>query len=179
MEAAVIISSYPVGVTRLLGWCVNSLGESHVPPWIPSLAGDYGIGGPPGAWLRLRGQSWARQEEAAGGFLRVGRPGSCWAGSQPEKEFPSHAFFFFFLIYFWLHWVFVAVGGLSLVAASRATLRCGVWTYHCGGFSCCGAEALSAWASVVVARGLSCSTACGTFRNQGSNPCPLHRQADS
>ena len=89
------------------------------------------------------------------------------------------AFFFFFLIYFWLHWVFVAVGGLSLVAASRATLRCGVWTYHCGGFSCCGAEALSAWASVVVARGLSCSTACGTFRNQGSNPCPLHRQADS
>ena len=26
-------------------------------------------------------------------------------------------FFFFFLIYFWLRWVFVAVRGLSLVAA--------------------------------------------------------------
>ena len=33
--------------------------------------------------------------------------------------------------------------------------------------------------SVVVARGLSCSVACGIFPDQGSNPCPLHRQADS
>ena len=41
------------------------------------------------SWLRLRGQSWARQEGAAGGFLRVGWLSSC-AGSQPEKEFPSH-----------------------------------------------------------------------------------------
>ena len=33
--------------------------------------------------------------------------------------------------------------------------------------------------SVVVAHGLSCSTACGIFPDQGSNPCPLHWQADS
>ena len=33
--------------------------------------------------------------------------------------------------------------------------------------------------SVVVAHGLSCSTACGIFLDQGSNPCPLHQQADS
>ena len=33
-----------------------------------------------------------------------------------------------------------------------ATLRCGVQASHCGGFSCCGAWALDAWASVVVAR---------------------------
>ena len=33
--------------------------------------------------------------------------------------------------------------------------------------------------SVVVAHGLSCSTACGIFPDQGLNPCPLHRQADS
>ena len=33
--------------------------------------------------------------------------------------------------------------------------------------------------SVVVAHGLSCSAACGIFPDQGSNPCPLHRQADS
>ena len=32
---------------------------------------------------------------------------------------------------------------------------------HCGGFSCCGAWALGARASVVVAHGLSCSAACG------------------
>ena len=38
-----------------------------------------------------------------------------------------------------------------------APLRCGAWASHCGGFSCCGAQALGAQASVVVAHGLSCS----------------------
>ena len=33
--------------------------------------------------------------------------------------------------------------------------------------------------SVVVAHGPSCSAACGISPDQGSNPCPLHRQADS
>ena len=33
--------------------------------------------------------------------------------------------------------------------------------------------------SVVVAHGLICSAACGIFLDQGSNPCPLHWQADS
>ena len=33
--------------------------------------------------------------------------------------------------------------------------------------------------SVVVAHGLSCSVACGIFPDQGSNPYPLHWQADS
>ena len=33
--------------------------------------------------------------------------------------------------------------------------------------------------SVVVAHWLSCSVACGIFPDQGSNPCPLHWQADS
>ena len=33
--------------------------------------------------------------------------------------------------------------------------------------------------SVIVAHGPSCSTACGIFPDQGSNPCPLHWQADS
>ena len=72
-----------------------------------------------------------------------------------------------------------------------ATLPCGVWTSHCSGFSCRGARALGPQASVVVARrlqstgsvvvahGLSCSAACGIFPDQGSNPCPLHWQADS
>ena len=36
-----------------------------------------------------------------------------------------------------------------------ATLCCGAWASHCGGFSCCGAWALGVWASVVAARGLS------------------------
>ena len=33
--------------------------------------------------------------------------------------------------------------------------------------------------SVIVAHGPSCSTACGILPDQGSNPCPLHWQADS
>ena len=50
--------------------------------------------------------------------------------------------------------------------------------FHYSGFSCCGAQALGAWASVVVAHGLSCSEARGIFLDQGSNPCSLHWQAD-
>ena len=33
--------------------------------------------------------------------------------------------------------------------------------------------------SIVVACKLSCRSACGIFLDQGSNPCPLHWQADS
>ena len=33
--------------------------------------------------------------------------------------------------------------------------------------------------SVIVAHGSSCSAACRIFPDQGSNPCPLHWQADS
>ena len=41
------------------------------------------------------------------------------------------------------------------------------------GLSSCGSQALEA-GSVVVAHGLSHSTACGIFPDQGSNTCPLH-----
>ena len=49
--------------------------------------------------------------------------------------------------------------GFSLVAASRgySSLRCA--GFSLGGFSCCGTRAIGAWASVVVARGLS---SCGS-----------------
>ena len=42
-----------------------------------------------------------------------------------------------------------------------------------------GACGLQSTGSVVVAHGLSCSTACGIFPDQGSNPCLLHWQVDS
>ena len=59
--------------------------------------------------------------------------------------------FFFKLIdyfYFWLHWVFLVVQGLSLVSASR-----GHSPLTCTGFSL--RWSLDPWASVVAARGLS------------------------
>ena len=58
--------------------------------------------------------------------------------------------------------LFIACAGLSL---SRPLLLLST-SSRCAG-------------SVVVAHGPSCSAACGIFPDQGSNPCPLHWQADS
>ena len=100
------------------------------------------------------------------------------------------SFFFFFLkdflffkiylfIYLWLCWVFVSVRGLSLVVASggHSSSRCVVLSLsrplllRSTGSRRAG--------SVVVAHGPSCSAAYGILSDQGSNPCPLHWQADS
>ena len=94
------------------------------------------------------------------------------------KEF-LYFYYFYLFIYLWLCWVFVSVRGLSLVAASggHSSLRCAGLSpsrpllWRSTGSRCAG--------SVVVAHGPSCSTACGIFPDQGSNPCPLHWQADS
>ena len=65
---------------------------------------------------------------------------------------------FFIIIHLF---IFGCVGSLLLSAGFLwlrrvgATLRCGAWASHCGGFSCCGAWALGVRASVVVAHGLS------------------------
>ena len=99
-----------------------------------------------------------------------------------HEEAHFNIFFFiilFYFIYFWLCWVFVSVRGLSLVAASG-----GHSSSRCAGLSL--SRPLLLWStgsrragSAVVAHGLSCSAACGIFPDQGSNPCPLHWQADS
>ena len=60
-------------------------------------------------------------------------------------------------ILFWLHWVFAAAHGLSLVVASGSYSSCYAQASHGCGFSCCRAQALSTWTSVVVAHGLSSS----------------------
>ena len=90
-------------------------------------------------------------------------------------------FFFFFnlFIYFWVCWVFVSVRGLSPVPASG-----GHSSSRCVGLSLSQPLPLRSTGSrragsIVVAHGPSCSAACGIFPDQGSNPCPLHWQADS
>ena len=85
-----------------------------------------------------------------------------------------------------------------LVAMSRGH-SCVAWASHCGGFSCCRAQALErsgfrscgecaqelwlpgsrATGSIVVAHGLNYSVACGSLPDQGSNPCLLRWQAGS
>ena len=69
--------------------------------------------------------------------------------------------------------------GLSLVVASG-----GHSSSRCAGLSLSRPLLLRSTGSrhagsVVVAHGPSCSAACGIFPDQGSNPCPLHWQADS
>ena len=82
---------------------------------------------------------------------------------------PSDGCFFFFFLA-----VFVSARGLSPVAASG-----GHSSSRCAGLSLSRPLLLRSAGSVVVAHGLSCSTACGIFPDQGSNPFPLHWQADS
>ena len=87
--------------------------------------------------------------------------------------------FYLFIFCFWLCWVSVSVRGLSLVAASGGRSSSG-----CTGLSLSRPLLLRSTGSrragsVVVAHGPSCSTACGIFLDRGSNPCPLHWQADS
>ena len=92
----------------------------------------------------------------------------------------SFPFFFFKVFFFlWLCWVFVSVRGLSLVAASG-----GHSSSRCAGLSLSRPLLLLSTGSrragsVVVAHGPSCSAPCGIFPDQGTNPCPLHWQADS
>ena len=83
-------------------------------------------------------------------------------------------FCFVLFIYLWLCWVFVSVRGLSPVAASR-----GHSSSRCAGLLLSRPLLLRSAGSVTVAHGPSCSVACGIFPDQGSNPCPLHWQADS
>ena len=88
-------------------------------------------------------------------------------------------FIIYLFIYFCLCRVFVSVRGLSPVAASG-----GHSSSRCAGLSLSRPLLLRSTGSrragsVVVAHGPSCSAACGIFPDQGSNPCPLHRQADS
>ena len=59
-----------------------------------------------------------------------------------------------------------------------ATLHRGARASHYRGLSLRSTGSRRA-GSVIVAHRPSCSAACGIFPDQGSNPCPLHWQADS
>ena len=57
----------------------------------------------------------------------------------------------FYFIYFWLCWVFLAVGGLSLFAGSRGySLIVGTQCLIAVASFCCGVWARGMWASVVL-----------------------------
>ena len=92
---------------------------------------------------------------------------------------------FFFLINFFIYLFFGCVGSSFLCEGFLQLRRAGGHSSsRCAGLSLSRPLLLRSTGSrhagsVIVAHGPSCSAACGIFPEQGSNPCPLHRQADS
>ena len=87
--------------------------------------------------------------------------------------------FIYLFIYLWLCWVFVSVRGLSPVAASGGhspSRRAGLSPSRPLPLRSTGSRRAG---SAAVAHGPSRSAARGILPDQGSNPCPLHWQADS
>ena len=109
-------------------------------------------------------------------FCTIGRTTQLYYVEICKKSFFKKIYLFY---YFWLCWVFVSVRGLSLIAVSG-----GHSSSRCAGLSLSRPLLLRSTSSrragsVVVAHGPSRSAACGILPDQGSNPCPLHCQADS
>ena len=110
-------------------------------------------------------------------------------------------------IYIFLNYlIYSFLAALGIFCCTWAFSGCGAWASHHRGSSCCGARALGTRAPAVVACSLSSCGAraqqlwlagskvqaqqlwrtgpaaprhVGPPPDQGSNPCPLHRQADS
>ena len=140
-------------------------------------------------------------EEAAHHFLPPS-PSSCLSLNQHLPLLfsgPSQYNFFYNFIYLWLHWVFVALSRLFLIAASGGYSLVVVYGLLIAA-TCFTVEhrhqalrlqqlkpvgsvvvvhGLQSMGLVVVAQGLSCSETCGVFPDQGMNSCPLHWQVDS
>ena len=110
----------------------------------------------------------------------------CGAGSNlAESAFGGRgcditcAGFFFgnFYSFIWLCWVFTAVQGLSLVAASRGYSLVGVHRLLLSAACLVAEHGFWGKRSSVAAQELSRPWQYGIFLDQGSNPCPL--QVDS
>ena len=100
-----------------------------------------------------------------------------WSTRYIKTVIQKNFCFFCLFVYLFIYGCvgsFVSVWGLSLVVASG-----GHSSSRCTGLSLLRPLLLWSTGSVIVAHGPSCSTACGIFPDQGSNPCPLHWQADS
>ena len=104
--------------------------------------------------------------------------------TRDQTRIPCIGTWIFFLLIYLISLVLAVLG---LHCCKRAFSSCGEWgllsswgvqASHCGGFSCCRAQALEQ-SSVVVVLKLSCPKACGIFPNQEWNPCPLHWQEGS
>ena len=69
-------------------------------------------------------------------------------------------------VFVWLHWVFVAGHGFSLVVASGGSSLAAVHGLLIAVASRCRARALGSAGSVAVVHRLTCPAACGIFPDQ-------------
>ena len=79
---------------------------------------------------------------------------------EPEYHHQSSFFLLFYLFIFGCVGSSLLRTGFLQLQQAGATLCCGTWASHCGGFSCCGVWAPGTGASVVMARGIS---SCGSW----------------
>ena len=117
-----------------------------------------------------------------------GLQNTVWHGLCFQNQFTFFLFFLkregFLFIYLFIY-LFLAVFGLRFVRGlSLVVASGGHSSSRCAGLSLSRRHLLQGTgsrcaSSVIVAHGPSCSTACGIFPDQGSNPCPLRWQADS
>ena len=90
-------------------------------------------------------------------------------------------------IYFWLHWVSIAVNRLSLVTVSQgySSLKCAGFSFRwlllsqARALGCTGFNSWSTRAQQLQHTGFSCSKVHVILPGQGRNPCDQHWQADS
>ena len=115
-----------------------------------------------------------------------------WSGDgqltqvSPSMVSPGSFFFFFFFNLLFIY-LFLCLAALGLCFWARAFLVAAIGGHcssRCMGLSLSRPLLLrstgsSRAGSVVVAHRPSCFAAYGIFPDQGSNPCPLHWQADS
>ena len=100
----------------------------------------------------------------------------------PESHLKTRIFFLILFIYLF---IFGCVGSSFLCEAFLLLRRAGGYSsLRCAGVSLSRPLLLRSTGSrragsVVVSHGPSCSAACGILPDQGSNPCPVHWQADS
>ena len=136
------------------------------------------------------GSHWKYELDIFWNFLSFGT-------SSISRESDSSLFLFIFFIFYFLkiYFIYLFLAVLGLCCCAWAFSSCGgrgpLFIAVCGppiamaslvaehGLQAHGLQQLWLVGSVVVVHGLSCSAACGIFPDQGSNPCPLHRQADS
>ena len=89
-----------------------------------------------------------------------------------HEYFETLGLFVYLFIYLWLCWVFVSVRGLSLVAASGATLHRGARASHYHSLSCCGAQAPDAQAQQLWLTGLVAPRHVGSSQTRARTRVP-------